>query len=294
VKTRAQERVFSHLIHQGITHKNNGLRSWSDLRSILRQPNGHTIMYELARFARVPALSAQSFEVPLPVQHLEMRLSDYLQAWVHTILVLLLHGTHVSDRSFIEEFENGMHRSLRSSVGKALLLEIRLNPPVYFSSWSRGHPMPPGLPPEFAPCRLHVYLSEFAAQHRLPKLMTASPKDLLTPSPQPINELRDSAFDSVFDIDAVTRGTSSRPAFACYHCQATDHQMWQCPTLTTLIANGDGTAIIPTIKKVLEGMENRGRRNQQIREILGWDPGSDDAAGSPAPADSEEPAPDFR
>ena len=217
---------FSGMLAACLKGKSAGLLHHDVLSTIVRQhENGYTALYDIAVYAGHPLLQAYPKSLTEPVQTCDRSLADHLARWLNYIQLTTLHGTHLSDRYFLQQFVGSLHPITRRAFGSFLE-----------ESASRFR-LDDRLPASFAPDRLLTKLLQRAAHDGCTKLVHQPPRASLAAS-QAVQALH-TGLDPVFWGESApleVAALSSAPR-ACFLCGDMTHLVTECPRLK--IIKGD-------------------------------------------------------
>ena len=214
---------FSGMLAACLKGKSAGLLHHDVLSTIVRQhENGYTALYDIAVYAGHPLLQAYPKPLTEPVQTSDRSLADHLARWLNYIQLTTLHGTHLSDRYFLQQFVGSLHPITRRAFGSFLE-----------ESASRFR-LDDRLPASFAPDRLLTKLLQRAAHDGCTKLVHQPPRASLAASQavQALHTGLDPAFwgeSAPLEVAAL----SSAPR-ACFLCGDVTHLVTECPRLKTI------------------------------------------------------------
>ena len=213
--------VLAHMLRS----KYSGLLDSPQMASIVHQStNGYDALLQLATIAGHPSLSVFPKTPQEPLQGSDCSLSSYLHNWNYYLQIRLLDGTILSDRYFIQQVVNGMHHSVKPSMG--VWLEQSMAP------FQIGQP----LPTSYAPSKLLAKLTQRATHIQKPRLITDVPRDFASSSAQ-IHEVRTELCAELEEFEPMIAALQQDKR-ACYVCGASDHLMQGCPKLKALVARG--------------------------------------------------------
>jgi hypothetical protein len=136
----------------------------------MHETDGYKIMFRLAVLGQHPMLVDYPALPRQPRQTDSQTLPDYVADWMHFLHIRSLDGMYYSDRYFLQQFCENMHRNFGSFV-RALNEKIA----PFNSPGSINYRAPPLLNPE----AMLLTLQQHAMQKHKPELMNLSPRDLV-------------------------------------------------------------------------------------------------------------------
>jgi hypothetical protein len=216
------QNVFGSLLAQALRYKGTGLLFHPAMAQIVQQSeNGYEMLYQLAVLHGHPLLQAFPTSPVEPRQDDDCTLSALLVLWISHLQHLTLHGIHLSDRYWIQQFCGSLHPSLRSLLYPMLIKEVNhfyIHDP---------------LPLSFGPSKLYSKLHQFFRHMNQSRLATASPREV-SRSTQVVREL---SVPSPEDDDLLLAALSSSPAPHCFMCGSKDHVVLACPQYSNIQSN---------------------------------------------------------
>jgi hypothetical protein len=212
------QNVFPSYLASILRSKYTGLLNNTTLTQIVQQhENGYLALYDILVHAGHPLLQAFPSTPIEPRQHGDCNLATYILNWITYCQHQALHGRHLSDRFFLQQFVRHLHPSLHSAISDYLEREVNN---IYIHD-----PMPPSFGPE----SLFSKLLQRAQHLGRPTLVLQSPRDN-SRSASLVREVVVSDSDDTLLLAAL----ASTPSRACFICSSTEHLATTCPQLTTI------------------------------------------------------------
>ena len=224
VQVEAQN-SFSGMLAACLKGKSAGLLAHDVLSTIVKQhENGYNALYDLAVYAGHPLLQAYPKPLTEPRQNGDCSLADHLARWLNYIQLTTLHGTHLSDRYFLQQFVGSLHPLIRRAFGS------------FLEESASRFCLDERLPDSFAPDRLLTKLLQRAAHDGSTKLVHQPPRASVAAS-QAVQALH-SGLDPVFwgestmlDVAALASASAAR---VCFFCGDANHLVPDCPRFKTI------------------------------------------------------------
>ena len=286
VQTEAQN-CFSGLLAACLKSKPAGLVNHAVLSTIVRQhENGYAALYDLAIYAGHPLLQAYPKPLVEPVQTTDLSLADHLARWLNYIQLSSLHGIHLSDRYFLQQFVGSLHPLVRRAFGSFLE-----------ESAARFY-MNDRLPDSFAPDRLLTKILQKATHDSCIKLVHEAPRATLAAS-QAVRALAHTGLDSVHwgaptPLEVAALSSASR---ACFLCGDANHLVTECSRLKTIQSDPFQTRYLqrlltpaPALKAALKPALKPASQLVRQVDFDAHQVNFDDLLATAPPADSDSPA----
>ena len=214
---------FSGMLATCLKGKPAGLLNHDVLATIVKQhENGYNALYDLAVYAGHPLLQAYPKPLTEPVQTSDRSLADHLARWLNYIQLSTLHGTHLSDRYFLQQFVGSLHPLVRRAFGS------------FLEEGASRFCLDDRLPASFAPDRLLTKLLQRAAHDGCTKLVHQPPRASVAAS-QAVQALRSGLDPVVWDesttLDIAALASATR---ACFFCGDANHLVPDCPRFKSI------------------------------------------------------------
>ena len=214
--------VFAGLLATSLKSKSTGLLSDPAMAQIVQQhEDGYVALYELNVYAGHPHLQTFPALLPEPRQDADCCLATHLTAWQTYLQHKALHGLHLSDRYFLQQFCRSLHPMLQSDIAQWLEQEASR---VQVSA---------SLPGSFVPARLFSKILQRVKYRNHDALALKTPRECVKSS-QPVRALL--TYDSRHD-DALLVAALSSGACSCFLCGNPDHLVPTCPRFSAIQAD---------------------------------------------------------
>jgi hypothetical protein len=136
--------TFPQILRNALLTKHVGLKGHEKFgSSLMHETDGYKIMFRLAVLGQHPMLVDYPALPRQPRQTDSQTLPDYVADWMHFLHIRSLDGMHYSDRYFLQQFCENMHRNFSSFVHA---LNDKIAP--FNSPGSINHRAPPSINPE--------------------------------------------------------------------------------------------------------------------------------------------------
>jgi hypothetical protein len=303
--------TFPSLLLNCLLNSKTNIVNNDDFGVLLRHiQNGYALMYNLAVVGGHPTLLDHPSTPRIPHQFDTDTLADYMVNWQHYLYLRILSGVYLSDRYFLVQFIQGLHRSF---------LLVRQYLDSVMAPYNGPHTIHEPIPAALTPERLLLSLDEYATSIHKPRLCTRSARAALAlgssgylPGHRDGRDTRDKSstqlalrelsgslpapdsdpdplstdeMDTLF-VHAVTQ----RPS-GCFFCQADSHAVRECPKFASLQKNPFGLRLL---RRVLDHAL-RPASDTPTSAIRQLESSLDSGEGSPPSADSpSDSEADFR